>query len=708
MAKVAKKWQDELVRMKRCVEQGYDNFKDNIDRYQDFTSLAFYSTLTDGEKSVLSALKKPPLEFNIVESLISRLMGEFFNQEPSIQVMPDDGAHVTDDTIETVEGYVRHILCDANKNGMEYDVYGDTLGGGYSVIKVWTEYANSKGFNQIIKVGRVFDPCLCGFDPLARLPHKGDARFCYENYPLSKEEVKQRYPHLDLDQVKFVRKSTGFNWSYKAGSKEIVMLCDFYEKKSKKVQLVKLSDGQELTRDEYEALAMNWTDPLIPIPIIIDERTATIDIVHRTVFIENEVLEHTETDFSYLPLVFVDGNSKTIRKGKEQIFTQVTRPYIYNAKGVQKLKNFAGQTLANELENLVQHKFKVAIEALPNDTAWLSAYENVQQADVLAYKAYKDNDQEKPLPPPMEIQRPPIPPEIAQTFGSAEQTLQSVIGSWDNALRMMNAGTSGEAMKTGELSSNMSSMPYVVRFLQSLGWVAEIIVDLLPKYYRTPRTIPIQGVDGKRKFIQINSANSPSFMYDENALRVKVEAGVNFQVQKRQALNQMLGLMGASPRFAEFMNDTGLEVLLDNMDIRGIDRLKTMAADWMEEQKKMKAMQMQMAQQAQANNPAVIKAHAEMMNAQTKMTQAEQDAELKAAQMMIDAQKIEVQRDEMRLNQQNERDKHAIQLDAHQTQKLSTIADLAMSALDTHHRHHMDKVKHETNVKLGIHKAKAA
>jgi len=58
----------------------------------------------------------------------------------------------------------------------------------------------------------------------------------------------------------------------------------------------------------------------------------------------------------------------------------MTRPYVYHAKGAQKLKNFAGITLANEMENIVQHKFMIAKEALPKEQDWLAAYKRYSEA----------------------------------------------------------------------------------------------------------------------------------------------------------------------------------------------------------------------------------------------------------------------------------------------------------------------------------------
>jgi hypothetical protein len=76
---------------------------------------------------------------------------------------------------------------------LSYQFYKDELSGGYSVAKVYTDYANEKSFDQNIYIERVFDPTLTGFDPLARDSHKGDGRYAYELFPKSKGEAEELY-----------------------------------------------------------------------------------------------------------------------------------------------------------------------------------------------------------------------------------------------------------------------------------------------------------------------------------------------------------------------------------------------------------------------------------------------------------------------------------------------------------------------------------
>ena len=122
-------------------------------------------------------------------------------------------------------------------------------------------------------------------------------------------------------------------------------------------------------------------------------------------------------------------------------------------------------------------------------------------------------------------------------------------------------------------------MPYIVGYIKGLNRVAQVIVDLIPKYYRTPRSLPILLANGKRDYKIINKQGSLFMNYDPNSLQVKVETGVNFAMQKEIALKTIESLMQSSQVFAQFMNTKGLPMLLDNIDIRGIDELKEKAEE---------------------------------------------------------------------------------------------------------------------------------
>ena len=188
------------------------------------------------------------------------------------------------------------------------------------------------------------------------------------------------------------------------------------------------------------------------------------------------------------------------------------------------------------------------------------------------------------------------------------------------------------------MHSNAAAMPYTVGFMKGLNRVCQMILDLIPKYYVTPRSLPIVHPDGKRSYQTINIQGNPFMDYDPLSLEVKVEAGVNFAVQKQISLETIIQLMQTSESFAAFINTKGLGILLDNIEIRGIEGLRQAAAQFMEETAQKQAQMEQMAQQqaAQQIDPKQVM----MMQAQAEMAKVAQKKEAVSTQAQVDLIKI--------------------------------------------------------------------
>lgn len=641
-----------LQEIKKLVENSYQYWRDNANRYKDFMRFVFKTSLTSEDIQKLKSLNKPTIEFNIIESIINRQRGEFAMQTPSISVRAADGVPIQklDDrfiqTTRFLEDHMREALLDTSNNeGLSYRVYTDQLGGGYSVMKVYNDYINELSFDQRIYVQRVFDPTLTGFDPMAREPHKGDGNYCFELFPRTKEEFIEEFGKEAAEEMKFSRDVGAFSWSYPQQQQDVVLVCEFFEKKRKKAKIVKISTGHVVTKKHYEELLERWNEKgfIEQAPVIIQERTTELEYIVRYRLCETKILSYDETDYKYLPLVFVDGNSVEVSDTLTGAAVQMTRPYAYQAKGIQQLKNFAGQSLANEIENMVQHKFKVALESIPDDYA--AAYRNIQEADTLVYRLFPANgDMSIQLPPPQEIQRTATPPIVENTFLGSDRVTQAILGTYDSVLGTNDKNVSGVAVANGAIQTSSASTPYLVSYINALNRVAQILLDLIPKYYVTPRSLPIVKQDGKRSYQIINDPNSPDSIdldFQPQELDVKVEAGVNTSIQKQVALDQIIRMMQASPLFAEFINTQGLETLLDNLDIRGIDEMKSRAAKFMQE--------LQAQKEAQANQPdpqqEMLKMAMEVEQAKVEQQRERSEGELavQTAKVAVEKEKVDAQ-----------------------------------------------------------------
>src|SRR3984885_12190306 len=335
MADIAKKHTDRLKFLKDSVEEAQEYFCDNVKRYHEFTKFVFKSSLSDNEAASLAERGLPTIEFNILEAYISRLRGEVAKQQPSLSVRAADGVPLSildkqfTATLDVVEAHLRAIFFDGANDMLEYNIYSDLLAGGFSVMRIYTDYVNEMSFEQNICIERAFDPTLCVFDPLARDSHKGDGRFCAELHPMTREEFEEEFGKKVTENMHFTRSLSGFDWSFQNEKEEIVLVCDYYEKQNKKETILKLSNGHSVTQKEYDSFIEEWENRglIEQPPVVVKKRSTMIEKIVRYRFCESCLLDVVETNYKYLPLIFVDGNSINLKDGGS--YNQMTRPYVY-------------------------------------------------------------------------------------------------------------------------------------------------------------------------------------------------------------------------------------------------------------------------------------------------------------------------------------------------------------------------------------------
>lgn len=682
----AKQKQNELERIKTNVRRSYDYFKPNYDRFNDFRRFVFESSLTSDEITLLATIGKPQLEFNILEAYISRLLGEFSKQEPDIEVNADNPDKADPLMIRVIEMHLRHTISDTNNQHTRYEVYKDVLSGGFSTLKVEVDYPTPKSMHQVISIVRAFDPTLCGFDQLARDSHKGDGRFCFELYPMSKEDFESTYPDVPIENLNFRRDFAGFNWSYLNDATPIIIVADYYEKKKREVELVLLGDGAVLEHKDYKKMVKEWDDFTQPPAIVGKPRKSTVEDIVRYRLIESTIIEEKETDFEMLPLIYVDGSSVMLKTPKNGNVRQYTRPYVYHARGAQRLKNYAGICWANEIENTIQHKFIVAKEALPKEEEFMQAYKDVQKASVVVFNSVHEGDPNLPINQPIrELQRNPMPQEIAQAFTGSDALIQNVLGSYDASLGINNNQLSGVAIVEAASQSNATAMPYIVGFLQGYQRAAQVYLNLMPKYYVTPRTLPIVDHEGRKGYVKINQEEGLELDYDANEFNVTLKAGASFQVQKSRTLQMVKEICSMSPLMAQFMAEKGLNFILDNMEGRGIEQLKQLVEGWMKEMQQQKQMAMQAQQQEMQNNPAMIKAKTDAAKIQLEASKSDKQFQIDLAKMEQDQQKVLA---DVKMSQ----DEGQVRLIEAETERFAKSIELAIAHEDMQHKHTHDGI----------------
>jgi hypothetical protein len=692
-----------LDELKAYVVAWHNYFKDNNDRFHAQRRFVFKSSFNDQQKMELEKLDRLPFEFNVLEAYLSRQVGEFAKQEPgfTVQQMPDSQKN-NPQLPEIIEGHFKAILYKTKKDQFEEMTFSDIQSGGFSAFKVDHEYSSPYTFNQEITWRKCVDPTMCGWDVLARLPHKGDGDICFELVPMTKKMLKEQFPKANINNITY-RTLGGFNWGYKYGSEDIILVCRMYQKQKKKKWLLFLADNTAMLEADYAELLVRYADEnrTEQPPIVKWRRKTTITKIKEYKFMATDILEENDTIFTELPIIFVNGNSKLLRDGGEgSEMIEFTRAAFYQAMDAQKLKNIAGQALANELEMLVQHKFIAPLEGIPEQAGYIEAYKKPQKAATLIYRAFKE-DGITQIEPPREIVRPPIPPEVAGTFTQTDQNIQNILGAYNPQPEMPNQ-LSGAAIAQAAIQSSASEMPYINNYLASLNQAAKLSLDMFPKIYYNARSIMIIDKEQKQTWVPINgfAGSDLSMKYKDSSMDVTIEAGVNFEVQKQFAVQNMIQVAQVVPAFAQLLNTAGLTVLLDNLDFRGADQLRTMA-----EQMQKQAQQKQ-ASQPQPPDPNTLKQMDIQMRAQTAQQELQQKSQVDQGKLQIEAGKLALQREELQVDKlrialEAEKAKVQATIDTQrdQTDKQIENAKLHLDARDIAHKHAVETHKQHIDEK---------
>ena len=625
MAQINSDTADQLARIKKNIETSYKYFNDNYKRFREAKRYVYKETINQKQRSLMEDLGRPVVEFNLGAAAINRLLGEFADHEPGIEVSPAEGVPVNQQVLDVVEGSIRSAIYQANKNSFSRLIYKDELSGSFSVGKVWTDYASSMSMNQSIYWGHVFDATLVGFDPLARASHKGDGQYSFEIAPMTEEDFKREYPDVAVADLNYLQDVGGFSWSYKdSENNKIVLVCDYYEKKKKKTKIVKIADGQIMTAKNYKKMQEIWAQAemlgeiIEQMPIVTASRMTTLETICNYKLIGSKIISYEETDYSYLPHVFFDGNSEILTNGPEGASYQFCTPYYYHARGAQDMMNFSGMALANNTENLSMAQFIIKKEAIPQEQDYIDMITTPQKGGTIVVNAFNENNPDQPIPDPIRlVEHAPLPPEVMGAFSNSVGLIQAILGGMSSNPSNDQNYISGKAIVESIAADNATAMPFVDGYLAGLTQMAQIHVDLMPKYILGKRTIPIIKKNGEKIAQDVNTEGMPALNYQQGAIKVNVEAGVNFKVQQDKALNQLIGLMQASPGFAEFMNsEEGLKILVKNLNIYSADELQEAVPKWVQQQAQQKQEAMKMQQEMAQQDPRMIKAQADVKKVQ--------------------------------------------------------------------------------------------
>lgn len=478
---------------------------------------------------------RPCLEVDKINQYVHQVVNDGRQNRPAVKVRPvDDGAD--EEAADAFQGLIRSIFDRSNGDEALDTALEHAVRGGFGFIRIITEYASDKSFNQDISILRVRNPLTILLGPHQKADGS-DAKFGFVIDEMSKDEFKKKYPKAEMS-----------DWSsYPEGwtSKDMVRVCEYFYVIDKEKNVLLLDDDTTCTEDEYWEQAKN--NPDAPRPKIVEQRMIPECEVKWCRMSGAEILEENDWLGKYIPIIPLYGNEIDL-EGKV-ILHGLVRP----AKDAQTLYNFSRSGFAERV-------------ALANKAPWIAPAEavadfkddwensNTKNLAVLRFRAFMEDG--TPIPMPQRGPSADIPAGFMQDMTLSEHDIQASMGMYNASLGEKSNEKSGVAITARQRKGDTATFHYQDNQNRAVRYIGRQLVDLAPKIYDSKRTLRILGEDGTGSTVQVDPEMKKA-SHKQGALAiynlgvgtydVSVAAGPSYSTKRQESAQAMIELTQANP-----------------------------------------------------------------------------------------------------------------------------------------------------------------
>ena len=590
---------------------------------------------------------RPCLTINKLDAYVRQICNQQRQQRPRIKV---HGMNNESDAkvAEIITGITRHIenQSDADQaydHAFEYCV---KMGWGY--WRVTTDYIKDDSFDQEIYIKRIENPFSVYFDPNSVQPDGSDAEKCLVTTVVSKAVFRKMYPDAD-DVQGFSSRGTGDTESEWV-TKEDIRIAEYFYTEREKAMIIQLSDGTTGYSDEMPSKEVLAAAGIT----VIDKRDTWRKKIKWCKLTAMQILEEGEWAGKYIPIVPVYGQEVRV-DDKHKKFGLVRM-----AKDPQRMYNYWATALTETVALAPKAKWLLAEgQDEGHENEWAMA--NIKAMPVLRYK--QTDTEGRQAPTPVRLQPEPPPAGVMSALQGMNQDLMAVVGIFDPG-QLPQGQQSGKALQGQQQQADMTNFHYYDNLTRSIRHTGRIILDLIPKIYDRQRVMRIIGDDGKPDMVTINEQGQ-----DEQGVSkvlndvtvgeydVVMETGPGYNSKRQEAVDSMIGLLGADPTLMQTAGD----LIFRNMDFPGAEVI----ADRLAASNPM----------AQIDDKSPIPPQVQMQLAQSKQQiqqlqqqiQAEEMDKKYRATVQQQVQEAETQREKMRLDVKREDTQMRTDTQAHDT-----------------------------------------
>ena len=526
MAK-ATKGDDELLKLvRKRFTEGVDYDRRNRDA--GLEDLKFMTGEQWDESVEAARLKagRPCLKINTLPTFVAQVAGDVRINRPAIRVRPAEDADK--DLASVREGLIRAIERDSDAQAVYARAATDQIACGIGNFRIGLEYADDSGFDRDIRIRSIPNPFAVVWDPAISDPTGRDARWCFVEEIMPKEEFEAAYPDaMGSLTAELKVPLEAENWM----TRETVRVVEYWEVKERPLKLSLLESGAVVEGDQIpEGEA------------IVQERQGRRRTVCMYLMTGHTILEGpVEFPISRIPIFRVPGWEVLVGDDRRRW------GLIRFAKDPARMKNY-------------QRSVAVESMGLAPRAVWLAQARSVDGLEDDFRNANKSGD---PLliynnntEPPERIAPPPFPAALMQDAALHAQDIKDVTGLHDASLGAKSNETSGKAIMARQREGDVATYIYHDNLRAAIRECGRVANELIPIVYDTARTVRVLGEDETQKVQRVNDPNDPASVdMSRGRYDIVIETGPSYSTKRVEAAESMMQFVQAVPGAAQIAGD---------------------------------------------------------------------------------------------------------------------------------------------------------
>lgn len=447
---------------------------------------------------------RPCLTINKTRTHNNIIINESLQNKSSIKVRPTGGV-ATYESAQGMQAMIRRIEYISKADGVYEKAFRDQIDGGIGYVRVDTDWAGDRTFNQDIFLKRCKNPLCIYLDPDVQEADGLDATFGFAFDNMSREKFNKEYPKFK-DKIGKSTLGNDDNWL----DEFHVNVAMYYARDGRKdtfVSYVEPTSGKRIEKLASEIKEQSGEEIFDGLMAQIEN--GDIDGRTREVFDQSvkwyliagdTIIKRGDWAGSYIPIIRCVGIETVIegkydRKGHTRALIDPQRMLNYNASGAVEF---------GALQN--KAPYIGAARAFEGQEQWKDA-----NRKNYAFLQYNDVDEEADRPElamiakPERQQPPQTAPVYMQGMQDAERQMMMVSGQYQAQLgeQDQQSAASGKAINERQRQGDTATYHFVEHQADMLRAIGIQLLDLIPKIYDTERMLHVLGDDGTKSWIKI-------------------------------------------------------------------------------------------------------------------------------------------------------------------------------------------------------------